>query len=170
MLGNEGHKGRRGVGSSERQCLDDGDRGTAGKDQCWALMGSQGTSTGRGSLLQRALPFKAFAPRKSGMPWRTANLSSAATEPQQPSDRGKRCWLPGCAGIQKRAVLLKQPLAEAGISVAQPPGYLWSKVAQGGKHKDKHDVKIRQIWRETENSFPAFKLPQQDAQSTCNGE
>ena len=97
------------------------------------------------------------------MPWCRLNLSSVAAKPQQPLDEGKHRCLPGCAGIQRRAVLLKQPLAEAGISAAS-----LGKGDQGGKRKGRHDIKIRQIWTETENSFPASKLPQRDAQSTCD--
>lgn len=49
-------------------------------------------------------------------------------------------------------------LGEAGISATQALGHLRSKVAQGGKHKRRNDVKIRQIWRETENSCLVFKV------------
>lgn len=49
-----------------------------------------------------------------------------------------------------------------GETTTQALDCLQSKVAQGGKHKDRHDVKIRQIWRESENSCSLFKHAQQD--------
>lgn len=61
-------------------------------------------------------------------------------------------------------------LGGAGIPATQTLAHLWSKVAQGGKHKGERDIKIRQIWRDTENSYPAFDLAQQDAVSTYDDE
>lgn len=53
-----------------------------------------------------------------------------------------------------------------GGTATQTLPHLWSKVAQGGKYEGEHDIKIRQIWRDIEDSYPAFKLAQQDAVST----
>lgn len=38
------------------------------------------------------------------------------------------------------------------------------------ENKGERDIKIRQIWRDTEDSYPAFKLTQKDAVSAYDDE